>query len=161
MFYLSEQHKLGELPRQHEAQVGHAQRHHGGSARLPGAGESREAEDERRLTKTADCSRRKSTADDFPSLLFPSDPSSLRNNMSSDNRDYGATIRALYFKTSNLDQNYSDFINPVFAWILFGCNLCQFHIQTSSDNTVGHVQCVLYVSTHILDATDAGLPNPV
>lgn len=33
--YLSEQHKLGKLPRQHEAQVGDAQGDHGCPARVP------------------------------------------------------------------------------------------------------------------------------
>lgn len=32
--YLSEQHKLGKLPRQHEAQVGDAQGDHGRPARI-------------------------------------------------------------------------------------------------------------------------------
>lgn len=42
--YLSEQHKLGELPRQHEAQGGDAQGDHGCPARVPRSSERREME---------------------------------------------------------------------------------------------------------------------
>lgn len=42
--YLSEQHKLGELPGQHEAQGGDAQGDHGGPARVPRSGETGERE---------------------------------------------------------------------------------------------------------------------
>lgn len=45
--YLSEQHKLGELPRQHKAQIGDAQSDHGRPARAPCPGERRETEEGR------------------------------------------------------------------------------------------------------------------
>lgn len=50
--YLSEQHELGELPRQHEAQGGDAQGDHGCPARVPCSGGRRETE--MRLIGTAE-----------------------------------------------------------------------------------------------------------
>lgn len=55
--YLSEQHKLGELPRQHKAQVGDAQSDHGCPARIPCPGERRETEEEEKkmIIKWCEC----------------------------------------------------------------------------------------------------------